>query len=702
MLNMDNSILLKRLKELDIKLFAAADDVQKAANAKLSRIVEIFPHYTAHDLSHSMKTLEICEWLTGEDLINQLNAPELFVLFSSIFLHDVGMAISPLERELIKASNEYREFEKSAGLSPEESLAEWVRRDHHLRSAKLIRETYLSPEGVDIRDKGLAFATALICESHGERDLTDLAKYDPFYAWGTSGVTLRLPLLGILLRLSDLLHVTKDRTPLSVLPLVGLNNPKSKLEWAKHISTIGVAPIIEGVVRMNCICSDPGVHREILRLCDYINNEFNYCHRVLGLLSNVRNEAYPLIFKQVEPSVQSDGYEPWLDLTFKLNREGILRLITGERIYENPGSVVKELLMNAVDATRQSLALSGIVKAISVEFDIENRTLTVTDQGIGMDKVDLTDFLLDLGKCFYDSEEYKSRYQPKQRIHPLSEFGIGFASCFLVAEHVVLETLKSGHDPILLDMFDLMGFAAARRGTRTQTGTGVILHLKPEVVNQIEGATKSLESTCPHLEIPLNIIVNGEKREVFVQPFYYKPEELLHPFFKEREPNFIIEHRKFNPDTEGIDGAMSLLFYRKDRIMIPGGPSHFKLQKDLNRRISQLGFALPPVKDSSYFLSEVNNFALGYDLDFKSDMRLELDPSRTRILPSQKNKMILKKVDEYFVNFILDLHQKYWKSLSKERLCEVYTQLAGILRFPMAHGFVLFFNETLLPLIELG
>lgn len=589
--------LLTRLKELDNKLFVRAEEVYEAAGTKLARIVETFPHYTAHDVSHSLKTLEICEWLAGDQLLFQLNAPELFVLYSSILLHDVGMAVTPSDMDAIKSSTAYIEFEKSSGLSPTESLAEWIRRNHHSRSAKLIRETYSNPDGLEIRDKGLANAIALLCESHGLRDLNDFTKYDPHYAWGTSGLNLRIPLLAVLLRLSDILHVTGDRTPLAVLPYVNISNAKTMTEWSKHLSTVGVAPA-NGIVRISCICDDPNVHREILRLCDYINDEFKYCHQILNLLYNERHEDYALMFNRIEPSIRAEGYEPWLDLTFRLNREGIIRLITGERIYENPGAVVKELLMNAVDATRQCTNLSGTIKPISITLDTESRILTISDEGIGMDKTDLVTYLLDLGKCFYRSEDYENRFHPAQRIKSLSEFGIGFASCFLVSEHVVLETLKSGGEPLLLDMYDLMGFAAAKRCDRSRPGTSVTLHLKQDAVQNIESAVKNVKTICPHLEIPLKIKVNGTEIDATSPPFCFTSDELLVPFFRGREHDFIVEHRHFDPNTEFVGGCLGMHFTRQNGTMMPGSPMWYKLLQDKNnRQVSQLGFLLPQMQN---------------------------------------------------------------------------------------------------------
>ena len=701
---MSDSILLIRLGELNPDLHTRVKEVRDAARVKTARIVEIFPHYTSHDTTHADKTLEICAWLAGTELIKQLNAPELFVLISSVYLHDVGMALDPKTREDIERTDDYKTFAKESGLSEKEALAEWIRRDHHIKSADLIRTTYSAEDGVGIRDKGLAFATALVCESHGTDDLNDFIKYDPYYAWGTSGETIRLPLLAVLLRLSDYLHVTSDRTPLSVLPLLGLFGSVSKQEWAKHLSTVGIAPKGDNTVRISCICDSPDVHRSILQLCDFINEELAFSHQILRLLENEKDECYQLNYNHIEPNIQADGYEPWVDLTFNLNRGNILRLLTGERLYEDPGAPIKELIMNAVDATRQNKLLTGELMPIKIELNSMSKQFSIIDHGIGMNKHDIENFLLELGKCFYRSKEYGQEYKQAQRIETLSEFGIGFASCFLAAEHVALETCKPGDTPIMLDMYDLLGFVAARRGTMKQTGTKITLHLKADAVESVINCVKSLASIFPHLEMPLLINLDGEEFEVSSQTFCYEPDDLLAEFYKGKEDNIFIEHKHLDAEDESVTGCISIIFENKNGVMSPGcGTTFFyKQEKDLNRRFSQLGMKLPEPQQQwpEGIFKELNNTTIGYDLDLKGGMRLELDPSRTKVLPSPKNRQTIERLDALFVDFIMELHEKHWKNLKRDQIFDVYLSLSKIIPFWNRSSFILF-KTSIIPLIDL-
>jgi len=664
---MDNVTILDQLEKLDKKFYAKAIEVSEAAAIKLSRILETFPHYTSHDQTHKAKVLEICEWLAGPLLLQQLNSAELFVLFSAIYLHDVGMALEPKEKSAIESSPEYRQFAEASGLAPMEALAEWVRRLHHKRSAEIVRRTHADATGVAIRDEALAHATALICESHGESDLEDFEKYDPFFAYGTSGTSVCLPLLGVLLRLSDLLHITTDRTPLAVLPLIRLTSEKSKAEWSKHLSTVGIAPLPDGSVRVTCICNDPDTHRDILRLCDHINKEFEYSKRILAKLQAAEHPKYDLKCSRVVPNITAMGYEPWLDLTFQLDREGIIQLLTGERIYHGPSAVLKELLMNAVDASRQARVLAGAPGHILVDFDSTGSRLSVSDCGIGMDRADLEEFLLRLGRCVYNSEIYNQRYAPQQRIDALSEFGIGFASCFLVSDHVVVETKRNDDDAYLLDLYDMLGFAAARKSAKKEAGTTVTLHLKQGVAKKIEGAVKGLSSTCPHVEIPILVQADGEQIDVQWQPYCLSDDQLLVPFFQSRTTNLVVDHHHFGQEEKDIDGCLYLLCQQKDGVVLPGYSDWFKLSHSDTRRIAQLGFALPGLGNwPDSLLGKFNVSALRYDLNLKGDMRLDMDPSRTTILPSTHNLDVIRRLDEHIVSYLVGLHQRHWSGIARE------------------------------------
>jgi signal transduction histidine kinase len=699
-----NDPLLERLTRRDTRLAEAARALRSHVSPILRRIVTVFPHYTGHDDEHSETLANICEWLAGTDLLDSLNNGELFVLHSSIFLHDIGMAATPEELADTRGSAAFKSFaSEHTQLSEAESLAEWVRRIHHRRSADYVRRCLRDATGLNAVEPALFEATALIVESHGEADLANFDRYDPFFAWGNSGRTLRLPLLGVLLRLSDLLHLNNDRTPLPVVAYVDLSNARSREEWSKHLATFGIAPIpAEHAVRMTCTCTEPSIHRSLLRLCDYVNKEFDYCREILQLVGQRTSEALDLTCGRIDPKIIAEGYEPWLQLQFHFDRNGILRLLEGARLYPNPAAVVKELLMNAVDATRQRFRVTGEMRPVEIRVNTSERTLEVIDSGPGMGRREIEHYLLNLGRSIYHSEEYSQLYRAPQRIESVSEFGIGFASAFGASDHVTLETRNESADAIVLDMYDLVGFAAARRGTMSDVGTHVHVRLRndPDLLRKVYSEVRHLQQMCPHLDVPIRVTMDGTTNVLVTESYEHEPRSLLADFFKDKASSFQIAYHRFAPDHDDITGVIGIYCTAEGETLAPGGPPWYQLERESNRRISQLGFRLPFSLDGhTTLIGAMNVSSFTYDIDLKGRMRLELDPSRTRLQESAHNRDVLRQLDRHIVEFLLELNRTYWHDLPKDQRLKVYAKLAANWQTRALRTF--HFNEGLAPLVDL-
>ena len=86
---------------------------------------------------------------------------------------------------------------------------------------------------------------------------------------------------------------------------------------------------------------------------------------------------------------------------FSLEQEKVLNLLTGDRFYSNPSAALREAVLNAIDAVqRRKLLRHAIVPQIELTFDADNLTLTVSDNGIGMNKAAVTElFVKGWGVC---------------------------------------------------------------------------------------------------------------------------------------------------------------------------------------------------------------------------------------------------------------------------------------------------------------
>jgi molecular chaperone HtpG len=179
--------------------------------------------------------------------------------------------------------------------------------------------------------------------------------------------------------------------------------------------------------------------------------------------------------------------------SFEADVSRLLHLMV-HSVYSDREIFIRELVSNAADACEKlryeaiaspELIADGAPFAITIALDKEAKTLTVSDNGIGMSRGDLT---LGLGtiarsgtKAFLDklaAEDAKSEAQAL-----IGQFGIGFYSAFMVADDVVVETRRAGGDEALRwssdgkGSFTIAPLALDEAPTR---GTRVILHLNAE------------------------------------------------------------------------------------------------------------------------------------------------------------------------------------------------------------------------------
>jgi hypothetical protein len=135
-----------------------------------------------------------------------------------------------------------------------------------------------------------------------------------------------------------------------------------------------------------------------------------------------------------------------------------------------------------VDACR-SAALTrpaGWKPRITVTEDDDGATVTVDDNGIGMDEHIVRSFFSKVGFSYYRSSEFEGGFRP------ISEFGIGFLSCFMLADSIEVESKMDGKDSIKLDIRSLTDSFIPSYGQRKHSGTEIRMHLKTEELPGID------------------------------------------------------------------------------------------------------------------------------------------------------------------------------------------------------------------------
>ncbi len=127
------------------------------------------------------------------------------------------------------------------------------------------------------------------------------------------------------------------------------------------------------------------------------------------------------------------------------NFEGLIQLLA-KHLYPEPDVFVRELIQNAHDSiVRRHEVEPDLAGHIDVEFNLNTRTITFRDNGIGMDRQDIKEFLAVIGSTGTGMARQQLQEQGKVAAYELiGQFGIGMLSAFVVADKVVVRTRKLG------------------------------------------------------------------------------------------------------------------------------------------------------------------------------------------------------------------------------------------------------------------
>jgi molecular chaperone HtpG len=114
-------------------------------------------------------------------------------------------------------------------------------------------------------------------------------------------------------------------------------------------------------------------------------------------------------------------------------------------LYSDHEIFLRELISNAIDATKKLKAISNIGDfkgelgdlTIRVKLDKKNKTLSVSDQGVGMTAQEIEKYINEI--AFSSAEEFLEKYK-NQEDAIIGHFGLGFYSCFMVSDKVEIYT----------------------------------------------------------------------------------------------------------------------------------------------------------------------------------------------------------------------------------------------------------------------
>jgi molecular chaperone HtpG len=186
-------------------------------------------------------------------------------------------------------------------------------------------------------------------------------------------------------------------------------------------------------------------------------------------------------------------------------------------LYSDHEIFLREIVSNAIDATKKLKTLSSLGEfkgdtgdlSIKISLDKKKKTLTVSDNGIGMTEEEIEKYINQI--AFSGAEEFLKKYKDKTNI--IGHFGLGFYSSFMVADEVEIIT-KSYKDGVPSVHWTCDGSPeyTTEEADRTEHGTDIILHISDDNEEFLsEDRIKSLlNKYCKFLPVP---IIFGKEQE---------------------------------------------------------------------------------------------------------------------------------------------------------------------------------------------
>ena len=362
-------------------------------------------------------------------------------------------------------------------------VADFIRRQHHKR-APLALELHPSiRELVDFSDRRYFEAISLIAVGHGldRSEISDTRRYKEVADLG--GEEVNVQFMTRLLRIGDLLDMRSSRADHYACSAASPLPADSVPHW-KQYSTIIHERVSPERIEYTCECQDQDTHATLRDWFGWLCDEIRETGIAMQHAERHKEWTPPKCTVNNEWPSSPINHAPTPTITIKpasnatytfhrwkleLDHEQILERLIYD-IYDQPEAFIRELLQNSLDATRcrlyedftarhpnlrppedptkfpnNILAEYPITISLTQEQpstpdnkDDVKQAIQIEDNGIGMDSSIARKYLLQIGKSYYQSEEFRTNY----KFAPTSRFGVGFLSVFAVSNLVTVESAK--------------------------------------------------------------------------------------------------------------------------------------------------------------------------------------------------------------------------------------------------------------------
>ncbi|MDC0110713.1 molecular chaperone HtpG [Alphaproteobacteria bacterium] len=362
-------------------------------------------------------------------------------------------------------------------------------------------------------------------------------------------------------------------------------------------------------------------------------------------------------------------------------------------LYSEREIFLRELVSNASDAldkrkylglTNKKIDNSSATAEIKLEVNSKEKTLTISDNGIGMNEEDLKSSLGTIArsgtKAFLEQMAETSK-EKKPDMSLIGQFGVGFYASFMVADSVEVISKKAGEEDAWKWTSDGKTGFDLEKTIKEDTGTSIKLNLKKDAKEFLEETRLQfiIRKYSDHISFPVKLIeidkkdaeekILNEASALWTRPAKEIKEEQYQEFFSHIGAGFGKPLLTMHNKTEGTISYTNLICIPSTRpfdLFNPDRKSSLKLY--INRVfITDKCDALVPS-----YLRFVKGLVDTQDIDLNvSREMLQNNPAVTKISKSLVGKVLreLKKVSEKNI----DGYKEFWKeygAVLKEGLYE--------------------------------
>ncbi len=213
-----------------------------------------------------------------------------------------------------------------------------------------------------------------------------------------------------------------------------------------------------------------------------------------------------------------------MEKKFEADTGKILDIVINS-LYSEREIFVRELISNASDAIDKKKYLALTNKSINdtsdpfeikIEVNSKENTIKISDNGIGMDEEDLINSLGTIArsgtKAFLEQFN-QTKDDKKEDVNLIGQFGVGFYASFMVADKVEVLSKKAGTDKSWKWISDGKSGYNIEKGEKTNSGTELILYLKKDAKEFLEGTRIQfvVRKYSDHISYPVKMLEVSKK-----------------------------------------------------------------------------------------------------------------------------------------------------------------------------------------------